>query len=351
MRKLISALMLLTVLVSSFVLPAAAYGDVSGQAAGDSISWSIQGDTMYITGTGSMYDFPGSIPWVDSRSQVKKLVISDGIDYIGSHAFQDFDNLTEVEFGNSVTWLGEKSFYSCDSLTTLVMPASFRRFGAACLQSCKSLKSIYCLGNFPSFNDGCLWNDYVVVYYPSNNPWSDYYVQQLITNFKGRLDLIPYDMSGIRASSSSAPANNPAQSTGTAAQQTPAATTPTEAPLDSPIVFDRPLPTMETMPEQTVPTLSTEPVQTVPPTTVPVETVPPTTVPPTTVPVVTQAPTETEVFQIPTRATEPRNTAPATDGSSIIGVLIILVTLALLALAALLFQLSNRRHRRRRRRR
>ena len=41
-------------------------------------------------------------PWIMYKNDTKKIIINEGIDVIGSHAFENYPNLEEVEFPISI---------------------------------------------------------------------------------------------------------------------------------------------------------------------------------------------------------------------------------------------------------
>ena len=140
---------------------------------GEAISWAFDPETgiLDISGNGPMDDFPEGAPWLEHREDILEVRIWGNIDYIGAHAFEDFDALETVYFGTAMRELGKRSFYSCDGLTKLELPSTFRRFGEESLRSCTFLKEIHCQGPMPSFRTNCLWDTWTKIFYPTNNPW------------------------------------------------------------------------------------------------------------------------------------------------------------------------------------
>ena len=72
----------------------------AGASCGDNLTWTMEGNTLYITGSGEMYDFYSGAPWASYKTSITRVVLSDGITYVGACAFQDYDALLGVEFGN-----------------------------------------------------------------------------------------------------------------------------------------------------------------------------------------------------------------------------------------------------------
>ena len=246
---------------------------------GESILWELTDGLLTITGTGTMDDFPEGAPWEEHKDEIEKVIISGGITYIGAYSFNDFDKLTEVEFGKDVYEIGERAFFSCDGLTKIYLPASFKVFGKSSFMGCTKLTEIHCEGRFPSFRQNCLWDTWCKIYFPAERPWGVQYIADLEEAFHGRIEFL--------ASDGSDPYDPDA------AKETEA---PTEAPTEEP-------------------------------TTVPPTTVPPTTEAPTeevTEPVATETETEPvleteEAVPTPTEPEEPRNKGGSKVGLMIIG--------------------------------
>lgn len=292
-----------------------------GLACGDQMTWALDGSTLYITGSGEMYDFYSGAPWALYKGSINRVVLSDGITYVGAYAFQDYDSLTSVEFGNSLISIGKDAFSGCDGLSSITLPATFKKFGENSLRSCSNLKEIHCSGNFPRFDDNCLWDTYATIYYSVSNPWSVSLIQQLEEAFHNRIE--------FRSSDGTDP-YVPTQPTEATVPPT------TEIPWNTEAL---PQATQPLQPQTTVPvyTEATVPVYTQP---TAVETLPVQTLPPATQPTISLGSLETQ-------QPEPYRPA-ATDGSSIFGVLIVLIMLSILATGALLFRSVGRNKRKKR---
>ncbi|WP_400237077.1 leucine-rich repeat domain-containing protein [Methanomethylophilus alvi] len=98
--------------------------------------------TLTISGSGSMDCFPSNTPWYQYRSDVKKVVIEDGITSISPNAFYGCSSLTSITIPDSVTSIGECTFYGCSSLTSITIPDSVTSIGECTFYGCSSLTSI-----------------------------------------------------------------------------------------------------------------------------------------------------------------------------------------------------------------
>ena len=232
-------------------------------SCGENLTWELADGTLTVSGTGAMDDYPeGDAPWADRSGDVTALVLTGGVTYIGEGAFADFDNLTEIDFGDSLEEIGKSAFFSCDKLTELSLPAAFRTFAEECFRDCGKLAVIRCAGKMPHFRSNCLWNGKpITVYCPASKLWIEEYVLELEENFHGRLTVL--------ASDGSDPFH-PVKPTETAAPTAEAteAPTQTEPPAEETTVPATEVTTEPTQPvtEETAPPTSEE-VQDIPETT------------------------------------------------------------------------------------
>ena len=115
--------------------------------------WTLSGDgTLTISAVGSYYNFEMGWeswqaasdssqrpPWDSKRSQVKKAVIKQGIETIGSYAFDQCANLDSVSIPSSVKTIGEGAFFGC-KLSTITIPNGVKRIGNFAFHGCEFTK-------------------------------------------------------------------------------------------------------------------------------------------------------------------------------------------------------------------
>ena len=109
------------------------------------LTWKLDADgTLTISGTGAMknYDYNDNPSPVYNNSNVKKVVIEDGVTSIGNSAFNECISLTSITIPDSVTSIGTYAFSGCRSLTSITIPDSVTSIGAYAFQSCSNLTSI-----------------------------------------------------------------------------------------------------------------------------------------------------------------------------------------------------------------
>ncbi len=150
---LLAAVMVLTMLPLGLVETAWA---ASSGTCGDKLTWSLSDDgTLTISGTGKMKDYGDNYgmsvaPWYVGSSQVKTVIIEDGVTSIGDRAFDGCTKLTRVVIPDSVTSIGYSSFRGCYSLPSVAIPDSVTSIGDSTFAYCKALTGITLSGSVTS---------------------------------------------------------------------------------------------------------------------------------------------------------------------------------------------------------
>ncbi len=68
-------------------------------SCGDNATWSYEGTTLTISGTGAIADYEyGEAPWIDYAEEITSLVIEKGITSIGNNAFAGCEKLNSVQY-------------------------------------------------------------------------------------------------------------------------------------------------------------------------------------------------------------------------------------------------------------
>lgn len=95
-----------------------------------SLQWRVEGDTLTITGRGTMPSFSGtSAPWQVHAGSIQKIVLEDGLKTISDNAFSGFNQLQEVAIPNTVTSIGRQAFSSASALKAVTIPDSVTSIG------------------------------------------------------------------------------------------------------------------------------------------------------------------------------------------------------------------------------
>ena len=127
----------------------------------DNLTWKLYADgTLNISGKGAMkdYSYDSNQSPVYNNSNVKKVVIEDGVTSIGAYAFYECSSLTSITIPDGVTSIGISAFRNCSSLTSITIPDSVTSIGNSAFYYCKSLTnitipdSVTSIGNFAFYN-------------------------------------------------------------------------------------------------------------------------------------------------------------------------------------------------------
>ncbi len=127
----------------------------------DNLTWKLDADgTLTISGTGAMknYDSKKNRNPVYNNSNVKKVVIEDGVTSIGNYAFTYCVSLTSITIPDSVTSIGYYAFFYCKSLTSITISDSVTSIGAMAFHSCSNLKSITIPDSVTSIESAVFYN-------------------------------------------------------------------------------------------------------------------------------------------------------------------------------------------------
>ena len=111
----------------------------------DNLTWTLDADgKLTISGTGAMKDYNAAenLSPAYMNSDVKKVVIEDGVTSIGELAFFKCSNLTNITIPDSVTCIAYAAFHGCSSLSSITIPNSVTSIGVYAFVVCSSLTSI-----------------------------------------------------------------------------------------------------------------------------------------------------------------------------------------------------------------
>lgn len=150
--KPLAGLLCFLLLITAFLL----MGSVKAEAAGNVVAsgtcgyygasnpkWKYTDDgTLTIYGTGET-DLRGlAAPWASYKTQIKKVVVEEGITAIGSWTFSDLAILTDVTIADSVKRIDERAFNYCTSLEELDLPDGLTSIGTRAFYNCYRLKAL-----------------------------------------------------------------------------------------------------------------------------------------------------------------------------------------------------------------
>ncbi|MBE7059643.1 MAG: leucine-rich repeat domain-containing protein [Ruminococcaceae bacterium] len=126
-------------------LPIISANAASSGTCGSNLTWTLDDEgTLSISGTGAMEDYSSSspIPWDPLFSNIKSVIISNGVTHIGSYVFSGCRNLINATIPDSVMSIGDFAFNSCSSLINATIPDRVTYIGKYAFRGCSSLTSI-----------------------------------------------------------------------------------------------------------------------------------------------------------------------------------------------------------------
>lgn len=133
---------------------------------GESLTWTLAGGTLTISGSGAMTDYGESntAPWYSVREQVTAVMVDRGVTGIGAYAFYGCVNLIDITLPEGLTAIGEYAFKGCSALgrveilsgmttlgydafresgiTEVVLPEGLKTIGNDAFYNCANLRSV-----------------------------------------------------------------------------------------------------------------------------------------------------------------------------------------------------------------
>ena len=185
-KKILSVLMVILLVLtavplSSFVgieLPAFDLGIrasaktvASSGYCGPNVTYTYNSSTkeLVISGEGPMtdYDYNDS-PFYNS--DIKSVVIGDGVTTIGNYAFYNCTNLSSITIPDSVTTIGSDAFYNCYNLTNITIPDSVTTISNSAFYNCSNLSSILIPDSVTTIGSSAFYN---TAYYNNSSNWEN----------------------------------------------------------------------------------------------------------------------------------------------------------------------------------
>lgn len=112
------------------------------------LAWTLdENGLLTVFGSGAMESYTFSAdtvnsPWWERRTEIKSVVIADGVTAVGDSAFYGCRELQTVTLPESVTRIGEWAFADCTRLDGVTLPDALRRIDRGAFSDCKSLSEI-----------------------------------------------------------------------------------------------------------------------------------------------------------------------------------------------------------------
>lgn len=99
---------------------------------GESLTWTLAGGTLTISGSGAMTDYGESntAPWYSGREQITAVVVDRGVTGIGAYAFYGCVNLIDITLPEGLTAIGRYAFKGCAALGRVEILSGMTTLGA-----------------------------------------------------------------------------------------------------------------------------------------------------------------------------------------------------------------------------
>ena len=132
---------------------------------GDNLTWTYKDNTLTISGTGDMYDYPyrtlsgptgeykDKAPWAQLELYISSIVIKDGVASVGNDAFEGC-KVNSIIIPDSVTSIGDCAFWECGYLRSIEIPNSVKSLGIAVFTGCDYLTRLDLPDGLTSIPDG-----------------------------------------------------------------------------------------------------------------------------------------------------------------------------------------------------
>lgn len=140
-RKIIMLLAVVMLMIVCFVFGASAL-EPTGQC-GDNVYWSFDESTgeLVISGEGDMANYSAYYsPFFNSN--IKSVILEDGVESIGNYVFWKCESLTDVVMGNGVINVGKYAFEECINLENIIIGNSVKTIEENAFDRCFNLTSI-----------------------------------------------------------------------------------------------------------------------------------------------------------------------------------------------------------------
>ena len=133
-------------------------------------------DKIDFSATASRFDYIGMKSFAQSALS-GKLVLPSSIRTLGYGAFEDCNDLTDVEFYSLLKTIPEQCFYSCDSLETVILPINVETIDNRAFADCPNLGDIYFTKSVRNISPSAFLDSYYVVFHVYKNSYAHQYAE------------------------------------------------------------------------------------------------------------------------------------------------------------------------------
>lgn len=158
--------------------------------------WSFSNGVLTIDCRGAMENFDSAVeaPWFSVRSQVERIVVTEGVTSLSDYAFFGCENVESVTLPTSLERIGKLSLYGCKGLRNITIPSAVTEVGDYAFARAEGLNQVVFEGTAPQIGAGAFAEVPAEIIYPANDPsWTES-VQQ---SYTGRLTWTVYDAAAL----------------------------------------------------------------------------------------------------------------------------------------------------------
>ena len=140
-KIIITLILIIAIFSSVFVgLRLNALAAMNGDSG--SLKWSLNDDGVFtVNGVGYGDNYTTTnVPWILYRSDIKKVIVEDGVQAIGDNWFYNCSKITSVELPDTLVKIGAACFRGCSSLPNITVPENCCEYYNNTFYGCSSLK-------------------------------------------------------------------------------------------------------------------------------------------------------------------------------------------------------------------
>ena len=155
MKRILSALIIVTLMLSSHVIFSSCGGQQSAASVAPTefgnITWEYDKDTKTLSIVGDknnpvtisndQFKKGSDTPWYSVRTSAARIEL-EGISAIGDYAFYGMYAVKEIAFCNTITSIGKCAFAFCVNLKSIELPSSVTTIGESAFEGCGALETV-----------------------------------------------------------------------------------------------------------------------------------------------------------------------------------------------------------------
>lgn len=156
-------------------VPGMAAGAVASGTCGSGVSWTLTDNyVLTISGSGAMSNYISvpNVPWSSYRTEIRSIVIQEGVTGIGENAFYDCTNLTSVSLPDSLQSIEGMAFERCTALSVITIPANVTNVKFSAFSGCTGLEKVFFTGPAPTIGSGAFNGVTATIYYHDLSGWN-----------------------------------------------------------------------------------------------------------------------------------------------------------------------------------